>query len=243
MGDLKRLNPVEVAKQFINKHFPTCQGAVLAGSVVRGEGTTTSDLDIVIFDQRIIASYRESLIDFGWPIEIFVHNLSTYKQFFDMDYKSAKPSMQRMLVEGIVLKDEGIIDSIKAEAEQILDKGPEQWTEQIITLKRYFITDVLDDFIGSNDRAEELFIANSLAILIHEFVLRTNGRWIGSSKWVIRALKFYDVKFTEEYVEAFDTFYKTGEKRKVVQLTEKILEPYGGRLFAGFSLGKEKPEC
>ena len=143
-----------------------------------------------------------------------------------------------MLVEGIILKDEGIIDSVKEEAKEILDKGPERWTEQIITTKRYFITDVLDDFIGCTNRAEELFIANTLAELIKEFVLRTNGRWIGSSKWVIRALKHYDVKFTEEFVEAFDTFYRTGEKRKVVQLSEKVLEPYGGRLFEGFSVGK-----
>lgn len=239
MGDTKKLNPIEAAKRFINKSFPNCQGAVLAGSVVRGEETDTSDLDIVVFEKSITSSYRESLIDFGWPIEIFVHNLTSYKQFFEMDYKDAKPSMQRMLLEGIILKDEGIIDSIKEEAKEILDKGPERWTEEIITTKRYFLTDVLDDFIGCNNRGEEIFIANTLAELIHEFVLRTNGCWIGSSKWVVRALKHYDVKFTEEFIEAFDTFYKTGEKRKVVELSKMVLEPYGGRLFEGFSLGKK----
>lgn len=239
MGNTKKLNPIEAAKRFINKSFPNCQGAVLAGSVVRGEETDTSDLDIVVFEKSITSSYRESLIDFGWPIEIFVHNLTSYKYFFEMDYKDAKPSMQRMLLEGIILKDEGIIDSIKEEAKEILDKGPERWTEEIITTKRYFLTDVLDDFIGCNNRAEEIFIANTLAELIHEFVLRTNGCWIGSSKWVVRALKHYDVKFTEEFIEAFDTFYKTGEKRKVVQLSKMVLDPYGGRLFEGFSLGKK----
>ncbi|MEH7309192.1 nucleotidyltransferase domain-containing protein [Neobacillus drentensis] len=240
MGDTKKLKPIEAAKQFINKHFPDCQGAVLAGSVVRGEATDTSDLDIVVFVERLKSAYRESLIDFGWAIEVFVHNLSSYKHFFNLDYKNAKPSMQRMILEGIILKDEGIIDSIKEEAKEILENGPERWTEEIIMTKRYYITDVLDDFIGSKNRAEEIFIANSLAELIQEFVLRTNGRWIGSSKWVIRALRHYDVKFTEEFVEAFDTFYKTGEKSKVVLLSEMVLEPYGGRLFEGFSLGKEK---
>ncbi|TDX89469.1 UNVERIFIED_CONTAM: hypothetical protein BJ099_12744, partial [Lysinibacillus xylanilyticus] len=42
------------------------------------------------------------------------------------------------------------------------------------------------------------------------------------------------------FIEAFDDFYKTGEKGKVIQLTEIVLEPFGGRLFEGFSLGKEK---
>lgn len=235
-----KLKPIKAAERFINQYFPYCQGAVLAGSVVRGEETDASDLDIVIFEKNIMASYRESFIDFGWPIEIFVHNLTSYKHFFEMDYKEAKPSMQRMISEGIILKDEGIIDSIKKEAKEILKKGPEKWTEEEVMIKRYFITDALDDFIGCNNRAEGLFIANSLADLVHEFVLRTNGYWIGSSKWIIRALKHYDVNFTEEFIEAFDDFYKTGEKGKVIQLTEIVLEPFGGRLFEGFSLGKEK---
>lgn len=238
MGVNHRLNPMEAADRFIKAYFPLCQGAVLAGSVVRGEATDTSDLDIVVFDRRVTSSYRESLIEFGWAIEVFTHNLTSYKPFFEMDRKRAKPSLPRMVFEGIVLKDEGIIDSIKKEAQEILDNGPEKWTEITIKTKQYFITDVLDDFIGCTNRAEELFIANTLADLIQKFVLRTNNQWVGTSKWVIRALKHYDPQFTERFVEAFDIFYKTGEKEKVVELSEKVLEPYGGCLFEGFSLGK-----
>lgn len=234
-----KLNPIESANLFIKKYFPHSQGALLAGSVVRGEATNTSDLDIIVFDKTIDFSYRESLLEFGWPIEVFVHNLTSYKHFFQLDYNAAKPSMQRMISEGITLKDEGIIESIKEEAKEALANGPERWTEATIKTKRYFLTDVLDDFIGCENRPEGIFIANSLAELIHEFVLRTNGHWIGSSKWIIRALKQYDELFTEDFVDSFDTYYKTGEKSKVVILTEKVLEPYGGRLFEGYSSGKE----
>ncbi|MCC3359373.1 nucleotidyltransferase domain-containing protein [Bacillus sp. REN16] len=238
MGNLNRLTPIEVAHQFINEHFPNCQGALLAGSVVRGEATETSDLDIVIFDKNLSSSYRESLIDYGWAIEVFVHNLTSYKQFFEMDYERARPSMPRMVSEGIVLKDDGIIDSIKKEAIDILNKGPEEWSEEIINTKRYFITDALDDFIGCSNRAEELFIANTLAELLSEFVLRTNRQWIGASKWVIRSLRIYDVEFANHFVEAFDIFYKTGNKNQIIQLVDNVLQPFGGQLFNGFSLGK-----
>ncbi|HER2162506.1 TPA: nucleotidyltransferase domain-containing protein [Streptococcus pyogenes] len=60
------------------KHFPNCQGALLAGSVVRGEATETSDLDIVVFDKNLSSPYRESLIAFSWAIEVFVNNLTSY---------------------------------------------------------------------------------------------------------------------------------------------------------------------
>lgn len=234
----EKLEPIKAANQFIDKYFSNCQGALLAGSVVRGEATETSDLDIVIFDKRLPSSYRESMFDFGWAIEIFVHNLSSYKYFIEMDCKAARASMPRMISEGIIIKDEGILKSIKKEAKDILEKGPEIWSEEMIRTKRYFITDALDDFLGSMNRAEEIFIANTIADLVHEFVLRTNRQWIGSSKWIIRALNQYDKKFTEEFVEAFNAYYLTGEKDKVVQLVDKVLEPHGGRLFEGFSLGK-----
>ncbi|PFH91103.1 nucleotidyltransferase domain-containing protein [Bacillus sp. AFS088145] len=238
MKHLNKLNPIEAAQHFIKQYFPKCQGALLAGSVVRSEATETSDLDIVILDKSFSSSYRESLKEFGWDIEVFVHNLTSYKQYFKSDYERARPSLPRMVSEGIILRDEGIIEDIKKEANDILDKGPEKWSEEIIKVKRYFITDTLNDFIGSSNRAEELFIANTLAELVSEFVLRTNGKWIGSSKWLVRSLKEYNEDFTNCFVEAFDSFYKTGEKNRIIKLVDGVLQPFGGQLFEGFSLGK-----
>ncbi|MDX8361435.1 nucleotidyltransferase domain-containing protein [Cytobacillus sp. IB215316] len=235
-----RLSPIEAARKFIHCHFPNCHAAILAGSVIRGEATETSDLDIVIFDKHVDRSYRESLIYLDWPIEVFVHNLSSYKQFFNSDYKRARPSLQRMVSEGIVIKDSDIIGLIKQEANEILSKGPEQWSEETITMKRYFITDALDDFIGCTDRFEAIFIANTLAELVHEFVLRTNRQWTGTSKWIVRSLNHFDKSFTKEYVEAFDLFYQTNNKEKIITLVESVLLPSGGRLFSGFTLGKNK---
>ena len=239
MEELYRLEPVPAARKFIENHFPDCDGALLAGSVVRGEATKTSDLDIVIFDKINHSSYRESVIEYGWPIEVFVHNLSSYQDYFESDYKRAKPSLPRMVSEGIILKDNGVIHSIKNEAEELLSKGPEKWSTEIIDTKRYFITDTLDDFIGSNDRAEGIFIANTLAELVSEFVLRTNNRWFGASKWIIRSLKDYDTNFAEQFVDAFDLFYRSNSKNEVINLVDEILYPHGGRLFDGFSIGKK----
>jgi len=156
-----------------------------------------------------------------------------------MDCKDAIPSMPRMVSEGIVIKDDGIIQSLKEEANELLRRGPERWSDKTIREKRYIITDVLDDFIGSHNRAEQIFIANTLANKVQEFVLRTNGYWLGSSKWVVRALKKYDEKFTDEFVAAFDEFYQSGEKEKIIIIVDKVLEPYGGRFFDGFLLGNK----
>lgn len=238
MEQFTRLDAIEAAHRFIADYFPHCDGALVAGSVVRGQATATSDLDIVIFDNNRMTSYRESFIAFGWPIEVFVHNLTSYKQYFNDDCKRARPSMPKMVSEGIVIKDSGIMDAIKEEAKQLLKMGPEEWTKDMIRTKQYFISDALDDFIGSSHRAEELFIANTLAELVSEFVLRTNRKWIGHSKWLVRSLMQHDETFTHQFIKVFDIFYKTGEKEHIVKLVDKVLEPYGGKLFDGFSLGK-----
>lgn len=235
---MKKNNPYGAAQKFVEKYFPNCNGALLAGSVVRGEATETSDLDIVIFDETFPSSYRETFIEFEWPIEVFVHNGSSYKSFFDSDRERARPSLPRMVSEGIILKDDGIMEAIKKEAEELLKEGPEKWTEITIRIKRYFLTDTLDDFIGSSNRAEGIFIANTLAELTSEFVLRTNQRWIGTSKWIVRSLKAFDEDFANQFVEAFDTYYTIGDKSRVICLVEAAMEPHGGRLLEGFTLGK-----
>ena len=107
-------------------------------------------------------------------------------------------------------------------------------------MKCYMMTDAFDDLIGSTNRAEELFIANTLADAIHEFVLRTNVQWIGASKWIVRALNQFDENFARTFVQAFDVFYKTGNKDAIIDLADEVLKPYGGRLFEGYSYGERE---
>jgi hypothetical protein len=234
-----RASAIEAAKLFILEHFPTCQAAMLGGSVVRGEETSTSDLDIVVIDEEIPSEYRESLIAHGWPIEVFVHNQETIRLYFQSDYARARPSLPRMVSEGIPLVDHPTIHTLKKEADIILRDGPPSWSAQTIHMKRYFLTDALEDFIGSTNRGESIFIANSLGESLHEFVLRTNDHWIGSSKWIVRALKEYDQQFAKKYVNAFEKFYRKDDKKDVVRLVDSVLQTHGGRLFEGFSIGKK----
>ncbi|MED2711066.1 nucleotidyltransferase domain-containing protein [Bacillus toyonensis] len=233
------MKPIEAAQSIITSQFPNCDVALLGGSVVRGEATKTSDLDIVIVDQSLSSCYRESFYSNGWPVEVFVHNFVTYKTFFKMDCDRGRPSLPQLVSVGIVLKGESeIVEKLKKEANDLLIKGPDKWTEETMKQKRYFISDTLDDFIGASKREEELFIANLLAELIHEYVLRVNGQWLGNSKWFIRVLRRYDDHYAEQFVAAFDHFYKNGDKNVLINFTEKTLELYGGRVFEGFSIGK-----
>lgn len=229
---------VSIAQELVRTKCLSCEAAFLAGSVVRGEETATSDLDVVVFDSSVTASYRESFIYKEWPIEWYVHNLSSYQAFYKSDCERARPSLPKMVSEGYILCDTGMARELQEEANILLKKGPEPWSEDDVTLKRYFLTDVFDDFIGATDRGEEMCCAAALADQVHEFILRTNQQWIGSSKWMVRALRKYDPKVAERFVQVFDHYYQTREKEAVISFVNDVLQPYGGRLFDGFSLGK-----
>ncbi|MCD5324642.1 nucleotidyltransferase domain-containing protein [Pontibacillus sp. HN14] len=237
---MDRLSPEKAAGLFVDAFYPKCKAALLAGSTVRGEETEKSDLDIIIFDDTRLASYRESLIAYEWPVEVFVYSLSSYQSFFERDVERARPSLPRMVAEGVIIKGWDVVMPIKAEADYLLNLGPEKWTEETIRTKRYFLTDTLDDFIGSQDRTDAMCVSWTLADKLSEFVLRTNRKWIGSSKWMIRSLKDYDPQFATRFIDAFDRFYTYGDKESVIQLTEDVLQPFGGRLFEGFVLGEKE---
>lgn len=228
------------AKHIIKDRYPTCDAAILAGSVVRGEATETSDLDIVIFDFSIKEGYRESFMALNWPVEAFIYNEESYDKFVKENIERARPSLPRMIAEGVPLLGQSFINEKKSEAEALLSTGPKKWSKETIDLKRYAITDTLEDMKGATNRMEAVFAANLLAEQLHEFYLRTNNQWIGQGKWIVRSLRNFDEDFSKQYSQAFDLFYRTGEKEEIYSLVELVLHPYGGALFEGFSRGKHK---
>lgn len=226
------------AKKIIEDRYPNCDAALLSGSVVRGEGTETSDLDLVVFDFSIDNGFRESYYALNWPVEAFVHNNESYKKFTEQDLNRARPSLPRMMTEGIPIKGAEHLHPLKRKAAEQLSKGPETWDQNQIDLMRYGMTDTLEDLKGAANRAEAVFTVNLLADQIHEFYLRVNQQWIGHGKWVVRSLRRYDEGFAKQFTRAFDQFYRTGVKDEIYTLVEDVLDPYGGPLFEGFSMGK-----
>ena len=235
-----RMEAQAAALAFLQDHFPDCLAALLAGSVVRGEATPTSDLDIVIFTEQDNAPYRESFEAYGWLIEAFIYTPSTYGDFFAGDVKRRRPSLPFMCAEGLVLKDtSGLAQEVKEEAWVLLEKGPPPLSQKERDRTRYALTNLLDDFIGSRSYHEALFIAPELINVTADFLLDEHDMWRGLGKWNLRRLRELDAELCEVFVAALETFYKQEDRTLLVEFIEEVLERHGGRLFSGYSAGKE----
>ena len=55
-----RDEPIAIATKIQQDHYPNADVIFLVGSVIRGEDTATSDLDLVVIFQKLSAAYRES---------------------------------------------------------------------------------------------------------------------------------------------------------------------------------------
>ena len=238
-----RLDALDAARAIVAERYDGCDVALLAGSVVRGQATATSDLDMVIVDARLAAPYRESFVAHGWPVEAFVNTRESYRQFFASDAERRTPSLPAMCAEGIVLRDrDGLAERIKAEARDWLARGPAPLSTRELRDARYALTDRLDDFIGATRRDEGMFAAQEVATLAAELVLAVHHAWSGRGKWLIRALRRCDPATAERLATALEEYYRNARKDGLIAFVDDALAPVGGRLFAGYSAGKDEEQ-
>ncbi|WP_077247793.1 nucleotidyltransferase domain-containing protein [Bacillus sp. FJAT-27225] len=233
-----RLSGIETTRKFAEEKFPKSDIVFLAGSASRGEETVTSDLDVVIFDDSMVNSYRESFILYGWKIEVFIHNYRTYLEQFERDKDAGRPILANMLAEGKVIKDNGKSEEIKNIAQDFIKTGPNPLSKNYIEASRYFMYDLLDDFADSKNHQEAIITLNTITIQIADFILRLNGQWTGRGKGLARALQKFDEGLYKRFFESLDCFYKNGEKQEFINFVNKVYEPLGGPLFDGFKQGK-----
>jgi hypothetical protein len=232
-----KITALEAAVQFVNDEFPECEIAILAGSASRGEETRTSDLDILIFDSNI-SEYRESFERYGWRIECFVNNNESCLKHFRSDREKGRPVLATMIIEGKVLRDKGLVEKIKEEALFYIKQGPTPLASEFIRASRYFMYDLLDDFIDAKSEEEEIILLNTISIQLADFILRLNGQWSGRGKTLTRALKNYNSELSDRFFSALNTYYRDKNKQPIVEFINDIYEPIGGQLFDGFSMGK-----
>ena len=100
------------------------------------------------------------------------------------------------------------------------------------------IGDLLDDFIGAINHIDAMFILNQLLEKIINFKMVKSGNWLVHGKRIQKALVEHDRQFAENLFSAMTAFYQTGDKGAISGMLESILVQYGGRVFEGYSVGK-----
>jgi predicted nucleotidyltransferase len=233
--DTPRLSPEETAQGIFRERYEGARVLFLGGSVLRGEATPASDLDIVVVYERLPNAYREAFVYGGWPVEAFVHDAGTLEEFFEMDRRRGLPSLMSMVWEGVEVPGASEFSSgLKRRARELLEAGPPPWDEEELTLRRYRLTDWVDDMRFPRSGEELVATGAWLYQDAAEFYFRTRGMWSAHSKTIPRRLRAADADFAGRFLRAFDALFAEKRQEAAVALVEELLEPFGGLLFEGF---------
>ncbi len=233
-----RTPPAVAAASLVAARYRNAEVVFLAGSVLRGEGTATSDLDLVVVFDRLDHAYRESLVWNGWPVEAFVHDPATLGYFFEeVDRPTGIVPLAHMVVEGVELPGPtALSQGLKQMARAVIEKGPGPLSEQDLRSRRYVITDLVDDARDSRSAQELVGTGVRLYEALADFYLRARGRWSAKAKAIPRRLREADPAFAERFAEAFAVLFSNHDPGPVVRLAADVLQPFGSFLFAGHRL-------
>ena len=225
-----------VTQRIKQHHFPTADSIFLCGSVVRGEASATSDLDLVVLFAHVDHAWRESFVFESWPVECFCHDLETAEYYFtEMDRPSGIGALLHMVLDGTVVPNETQLSrQLRARAAAAHRDGPPAWGQAETDYSRYTISGLMDDLRGAEQRAERIAVATVLYALLAQHVFRRRGTWSAHGKTILRRLRPLDAALAHDYETAFANTFAHDEIDPLLALCERIIAPDGGYLFAGY---------
>jgi hypothetical protein len=225
-------DPLALLTRLLHQRYPEAKTAFLGGSSTQGKATAHSDLDIVILFDRLDHAYREAFEFEGVKIDAFIHDSETLEYFYEQyDVSTKMLGLPSMIGKGIEFPQKTAFGkTLQKRACTLLESKP-TFSEKDRDSYRFQITDLLDDLKGCEKDSHEFFAtAHELHRKLAEFILLSNGHWMGSGKILVRLLESCDSALANGLFQSFKLF----DLNKIEMCVREILAPHGGLLWVGF---------
>lgn len=223
------------AQEILAQRYRGAEFCIAAGSIVRGQGTIRSDLDLIVVFQRIDHAFRESFTFREMPVEAFVHDHETIQAFINEDYEDGQASIMNMIVTGTVLPQEtGTSRKLKEYSKSLLENGPQPLSREQEQTLRYFISDLIDDLQGERTPPEQRAIFYKLYPQIGELALRRAGKFSSTGKHLARNLEEHCPMIFNTLENLMIQIHNRPVTPAQIKALKGIVEDLGGFLFDGY---------
>ncbi len=208
----------------------------VGGSIIRGEASTYSDIDLVVVYPKVETAYRESFIHRDWPIEAFIHDPETLYYFFtQVDQPAGKPHLAEMVFEGHELPQANDLSArLKRLANSVLQEGPGPLEPQEMIDRRHHLGDLVDDLREPRNQSELYATGAEMYQALADYFLRSQGLYSSHGKSLLRRLRKTDPAFFKCFNEAFESLFSKGDSEPLVALAESVASPHGGLNFESY---------
>ncbi len=229
----RKHSPLFVTKDLLDTRYKGAEVIFLAGSVMRGEATEHSDLDIVVIYPKLQQAFRESFYHLEWPVEAFVHDPKTLKQFlYEIDQPTGTSTLAEMVYDGLETPSATpFSDELKKMAGDVLQAGPPPLTQAEIEDRRYHLSERLDDLRLPRSKIELFATASFMFGEVADYYFRSQNQYSATGKSILKKLKKADPAFYRRFTDSFEQLFSTGQGKMVIDLTEELLAQNGGLLF------------
>ncbi|XXX81987.1 nucleotidyltransferase domain-containing protein [Sorangium sp. So ce134] len=141
---------LRAAVEFVLERFEPL-AIVAAGSIVRGHGDRSSDLDLFVihgapYKQRLQRWFGDDV-----PVEIFVNPPAAVREYWAAEHPRGRPSTAHMIATGYPVLGSPLLDELRAEAAAWLARRAELSPEQDVWA-RYSAATLLEDAVDVAER-------------------------------------------------------------------------------------------
>jgi len=181
------------AVDFVLGHVPDVTAIMACGSILRGEPSASSDLDIYVLREK---SERQRLQRWfnGVPAEIFVNPPHQVRKYLDGEQREGRPITAHMLSTGhVVLAIGDALAELCATAEEILQGRPDP-APQRLTSARYMAALTFEDATDiweTRPEAARMILNTAVRAMLHYAYLAAN-RYIPRDKDLLIAMEDLD---------------------------------------------------
>ena len=172
---------------------------LLCGSVVRGEGGPTGDLDLYCLVERPARQRRHLVAGSGVRVEIFLNPAVQIRRSLRDEVQRNRPSTAHMLTTGHVLLGRApeVLASLRTEASAVLAAGPAPLHGADRALRVYGVRDLYEDAVDAastalahpGSMAAAFAPCLSAAVALHYAL---NRRWEPKAKRLDQDLRQWD---------------------------------------------------
>ena len=227
----------EAALRFCDAEYPEATTVILGGSSSTGKRTPTSDIDILLiappstFEGRNGSPTSEARVTHhdGERFDVFAYTVEGYREWAERDFASLRPVLPVLLTEGIPLRTGDEFAELRRWSADRLAPGPRPTAHQL-ALRRYAVTDLIDDLTDATDELVSAAIRADLLRDLGELALLSSGAWLGSGKWLARRLRAVD----PESADALAAFARERDHREAARVVAVLLDRLGGRVDEDF---------
>ncbi|GAB6134722.1 nucleotidyltransferase domain-containing protein [Thermococcus prieurii] len=132
------------------------EAAILTGSYALGLQTPRSDVDVyIILSDDVDWRERGNVFVDGFLIEYFANPVRAVRMYFEEELAQNSRGTARIILTGKVLFDKtGIVETLRAEAEEYMRKPFPKPDPLKVELAKYFLWDALDSLKDSEERGD-----------------------------------------------------------------------------------------